>query len=633
MDNTQFESLILRLEKVARDSPKRYLASVLGVAMLGFGVLALAILYALAPAALLAGLAVVVVLTGGKALLLLLTLGKLLLVLVIPAWLMIKSSVQMLFARFPRPAGRALQPSEAPALFARLNELRARMRGPRIHHVLLTDELNAAIVQHPRFGLFGWEENYLILGFQYLQIMSEQEALSVVAHEYGHLAGQHSRLGGFIYRFRSAWGRMQALSDQWTDRGSRAVSRLFHWYAPYFNAYTFVLARQNEYIADRTAAEVAGADNAANALMRGAIAAQFEDEVFWPAVDRMVADHPRPIADRAALWTKTIAERLDEPARLRYLEAARDARTGYLDTHPALADRLRAIGITADAEAARQLTPPARAAADAWLGGALPAIQAEFDLAWQAHAGDYWEQRHQQLEECRAGLAELQRKPELTPDERWQAIKYTRDLDPGADLMPQLDELLRIQPDHAPALHRRALILLARSDEAGIADLERLMERDPEATLDACEAAWQYYRERDPERADQYRARWIARADHEEDVANELRTLPPDATLEPHNLDDAAVAQIREIVERYGKHVKRAYLLRRVLKADSALGDYVLAFETAGFRQAEKGQETVKALAAQKFPAATFLVPLASKTYKIFRYRIGDLGIEPLYVR
>ena len=346
MDNTQFESLISRLEKVARDNPRRYLASVLGVAMLGFGVLALAILYALAPAALLAALAAVVVLSGGKALLILLKLGKLLLVLVIPAWLMIKSSVQMLFARFPRPDGRALLPNEAPALFARLDELRERMHGPRIHHVLLTDELNAAIVQHPRFGLFGWEENYLILGFQYLQIMSEQEALSVVAHEYGHLAGQHSRLGGFIYRFRSAWGRMQALSDQWTDWGSRAVSRLFHWYAPYFNAYTFVLARQNEYIADRTAAEVAGVDNAANALMRGAIAAQFEDEVFWPAVDRMVADHPRPIADRTALWTKTIAERLDQPARLRYLEAARDERTGYLDTHPALADRLRAIGIT-----------------------------------------------------------------------------------------------------------------------------------------------------------------------------------------------------------------------------------------------------------------------------------------------
>ena len=289
----------------------------------------------------------------------------------------------------------------------------------------------------------------------------------------------------------------------------------------------------------------------------------------------------------------------------------------------------------------RKITPrrpragaaPARGAAEAWLGASLPAIQAEFDQAWQAHAGDYWEQRHQHLEECRTGLAELQAKAELTPDERWQAIKYTRDLDPAADLMPQLNELLGVQPDHASALHRRGLILLARCDEAGIADLERLMERDPEATRDACEAAWQYYRERDPERAEQYRARWIARADHEEEVADELRTLPADATLEPHNLDDAAVAQIREIVERYGKHVKRAYLLRRVLKADSAQGDYVLAFETAGLRQAEKGRETIKAMAAHKFPEATFLVPLASKNYKIFRYRIDELCIEPIYAR
>jgi Zn-dependent protease with chaperone function len=633
MDNTRFDSLISRLEITARAHPRRYVVSVLAVALLGFAVLGFAVLYALAPAALLAALGMAVVLTGGKALILLLKLGKLLLLLVIPAWLMIKSSVQMLFARFPRPEGRELTPAEAPALFARVEELRRQLRGPRIHRVLLTDELNAAIVQHPRFGLFGWEENYLILGFQYLQIMSEEEALSVVAHEYGHLSGRHGRLAGFIYRFRSAWGRMQQLSEQWTDWGSRAVSRLFRWYAPYFNAYTFVLARQGEYTADRVAAEVAGADHAANALMRGAIAAQFEDQVFWPAVGRLVADHPQPIADRGAFWVKTIDDKLDEPARQRYLEAARQEETGHLDTHPSLSDRLRAIGVAGDEGAALRLAPPPRTAAQAWLGASLPAIQGEFDRAWQERAADYWKERHQRLQECREGLAKLQEQETLTVEEQWDVIEFTRELDPDADPLPLLNALLQQMPDHASALYRRGTLLLQRGDEAGLADLERLMEKDHDAILASCEAAWRFCSERDPERAEQYRARWSARSDYEDQVNAEFRSLPSGADLAPHDLGEEQVRQIRSIVDEHGKRVKRAYLMRRILKADSRLHDYVLAFELGGVTLGDRSQETVHALAEQEFPVKCFVVYLGADNYKPFRKRIKKMGIAPLFER
>src|SRR5512135_3016401 len=111
MNDQHFESLVTRLEVSARENPQRYLLWVLGVALL----------FALVPAALLAGLVLVVILTGGKALILLLKLGKLVVLLLIPAWVMIKSSFQMLFTRFPRPQGRSLKEDEAPALFARIH--------------------------------------------------------------------------------------------------------------------------------------------------------------------------------------------------------------------------------------------------------------------------------------------------------------------------------------------------------------------------------------------------------------------------------------------------------------------------------------------------------------------------------
>ena len=630
MDDDRFESLITRLEQQSRNQPQQYLLAALAVALLGFGVLGIAILFALAPAALFAGLAFAVVVSGGKAAILLLKLGKLLYILILPAWVMIKSSFQMLFARFPRPEGRELTREEAPRLFARIEELRQRMNGPRIHHVLLTDELNAAIVQHPRFGLFGWEENYLILGIQLLQVMSEEEALSVVAHEYGHLSGHHSRLGGFIYRFRSAWGRMQTLSEQWTDWGSRLIARLFQWYAPYFNAYTFVLARQNEYQADRTAAEIAGMQNAANALLRLSLTVQFKNEIFWPAIDRMVAEQPQPPDNRSHYWVKTIDEQLDEATRLRYLEIAREERTDHFDTHPSLNDRLQAIGAVTDETAVRKLLPPAQSAAQIWLDASLPAILQEFDHSWRDYAAEPWQQEHRKIAEWRERLIQLQVLESPSTDERWEEIKIIRELTPEADLLPKLNELLQQEPNHASARYMRGTTLLDRGDEAGIADLEHVMQQDPDAILPACETAWRFYLERDEARAEQYRQRWLERSDYEESVKNEFKSLPADATLAAHDLDEDTVEQIRRIVRTHAKQVRRAYLLRRILKSDSTQHDYVLAIETSRLTLGEKGPKIVKLLAKQGFPFKAFIVHLGTDPYKRFRKTIKKLGVPPI---
>lgn len=633
MNDERFESLITRLETSAQQSPRRYLLAALGVVLLGFGVLGIVMLLALLPVALFAGLVAAVVLSGGKATILFLKLGKLVVLLLIPAWVMIKSSLQMLFTRFPRPQGRALTEAEAPELFARIRDLRQHMHGPQIHHVLLTDELNAAIVQHPRLGLFGWEENYLILGFPLLQAISAEEALSVVAHEYGHLSGHHSRLGGFIYRFRSAWGRLQSLSEQWTDWGSRLIARLFRWYAPYFNAYTFVLARQNEYVADRISAEVAGQQHAANALMRINIAAQFENDVYWPSIQRMVGEQPQPPAARSQFWVQSIDQHLDEDARLRYLNTARLRQTDHMDTHPALSDRLQAIGVQADDAAACALVPPAQSAAQAWLGATLAGIQQEFDLNWQNNAAARWQEQHQHIEQSRQRLNALQAQTSLDTDERWEAIQLKQELHHDADVLPALNELIELLPEHVSALYCRGNLLLARKDEAGIADLERTMALDIKATLSCCETAWDFYKDSNAELAEQYRQRYLTRADFLQRVRTEFQTLPANATLDTHQLDADTEAKVRQLIQDNNKHIRCAYVLRRILKTDPTQHDYVIAFDTPYLTLGDKGPEVIQRLAKLEFPISTFFIHLGNPPFKAFRKHIKQMACAPLYNR
>ncbi|MBL8484242.1 MAG: M48 family metallopeptidase [Rhodocyclaceae bacterium] len=631
MDDQAFKSLITRLEADAERDPRAYLTNALGVTLLGFGVLALAILFALVPALLLTGLVVAVFVTGGKALIVLAKLGKLLVLLVLPGWVMIRASVKMLFSRFPAPEGRPLTAREAPALHAQIGELRRRMHGPRIHHVLLTEDLNAAIVQHPRFGLFGWESNYLVLGLPLLQTLSEDEALSVVAHEYGHLSGHHSRVGGFIYRMRSAWGRMQEISAQWNDWGSRLIARLFRWYAPYFNAYTFVLARRNEYFADRAAVELVGPRNAANALMRVNLAAQLESEVYWPAIDRLAGNVPEPLESRYGYWSDTLRERLDDATRLRYLEAAARRETDHLDTHPCLRDRLRAMGMSADATAAGSLGTPAASAAEIWLGASLASIRAEFDRAWRERTAERWHQRHAQVAAQRERLAELRAQDRNSADLRWEYINLVGEVEPDHDLLPLVEELLEQMPQHLPALYRRGILRLDKGDADGIADLEQVMRQDAYATLPACEAAWRYWLDRDPEKAEHYRARWLERSRLEQELSVEQQSLPRDARLETHDLDATTEHAIRALVQTESKYLRCAYLLRRVFKADPSRHDYVLAFETKAFTFGNKAPGVIQRLANLEFPVSAFIVHLGSNTYRPIKKRIKQLGLQPLY--
>jgi len=630
MKQEDFEALVTRLEKVAIENPARYTLSVIGVALLGFLILGLVIGFSLLLALLLIGLGILVVATGGKALILIAKLGKLLIALVLAAWVMIKSSITLLFARFDPPQGRELTRDEAPRLFAHLDRIKAQMGGPRMHHVLLTDEMNAAIVQHPRFGLFGWETSYLILGLPLLQTLSEDEALSVIAHEYGHLSGQHSRLGGFIYRFRSAWGNLQTLSEQWTDWGSRLIARLFKWYAPYFNAYTFVFARQNEYVADRCSVEIAGQQAAASALARFNVAAIFRDEKFWPSITRRISEEPTPTKNRSGLWQDALASGIDQTNWSQYLDLAGQRQTDHLDTHPALRDRLSAMGVALDTLNAKP-DRTADVAAKLWLGEALESIQSELDEAWEDDVSEQWEERHAYLKTRRARMAALNAQQTLTTDEQWELISLLDELEPEADLLSRINALLGEAPDHLSALFRRGVLLLESGDESGMADLEKVMQADDDAILPVCEAAWRFYLDRAPEKAAEYQARWQARSDYQARVTAELGSLSPKATIAPAEIDMEAANAIRAILDTQKKWIKRAYVFCRVLESDPEIRDYVLGFETRYFTFGDKSAKVSSALAAQEFPFPVFIVSLTNKPYNKFRRQIRRLGISPIY--
>lgn len=109
--------------------------------------------------------------------------------------------------------------------------------------MLLSDDFNAAVTQVPRLGIFGWPRNYLLLGLPLMKVLSREQFKAVLAHEYGHLAGGHARLSNWIYRQRQRWGKLLNALSEYQGYGSFLFLPFLRWYTPYFNAFSFPLAR------------------------------------------------------------------------------------------------------------------------------------------------------------------------------------------------------------------------------------------------------------------------------------------------------------------------------------------------------------------------------------------------------
>lgn len=611
MELEQFKAMVHRLEQTSAASPGAYRVKVAGLAVLGFVILALLLGAVGFGLLVLAGIAAALLFTGGTALIVLLKFGKLLFLLAIPLWFLVKAGVQALFIRLPPPQGREVKPGEAPALFETLERMRSRMRGPRFHHVLLVDEVNAAVVQRPAWGLVGWPRNYLLLGLPLLESMPAAEALAVVAHEYGHLAGSHGRFSAFIYRLRHTWGVIQAFTDHVQGWLGRMVAPLVRWYAPYFNAYTFVLARSNEYHADAASAQLVGGAHAADALKRVNVVGSQHERFMQQTFDR-IPHEPRPPQDLMQRWAGQ-ARQPDATDTQRWLLDALDREASPWDTHPSLRARLQALAVVPDALDAAPPPVEGLTAAQEWFGDTLAALRTELQDRWATEVREPWETSHHDACKQRARLAQLREAEQRTVDEELEVLHLTHRLEPGTLLLEPVKAFNESHADHAAGLYLEARIRLDAGDRDGLALLDRTMALDPEATKPACERAYGFLmQQKDPAAAEVYAARWRERDEMEAVRDRQFQELTSDDTLVPAKLDEEAMGNVKALVESCPKDfVDELYLARRLIPADARAVQYLVGVRLSWWgRRRGKQQAVVDRLAALQWPLGVVVVSL-----------------------
>lgn len=558
-----------KVAEYATRHPRGYRARVLALASLGY-------LYLLGVVAVLAlllvGVAYLATFRAG-----IYALIKLAIPLLGLGWLVLRS----LWIRLPEPEGILLEPREAPRLFAEIETVRRMLGAPRVHRVLLTDDVNAAAAQIPLLGFVGPQRNYLLLGLPYLLAVPLDEFRSVLAHELGHIGGNHARFSRWIYRLRLSWMRvLGALEQDGNVAGQLLFRRFFDWYAPLFMRYTLALAREREYEADRVAAGCTGAGTCGRALMRTHVASCYLGNAFWPDLwneTRVLASPPLDVFTRMA---GSLRKAHEHPQLTEWMaEAARET-TSDADTHPALTERLAALGLSGPVS----LDGFDCSAAERLLGEQCGEFMERFGHVWAENAREAWRSEHETETELAGRLAELdgiERDGPLEPAERLERTRIRVRLFGPERVADELRERVEENPSDAELLVLLAHAYSRLDDERCVAIAARVMDREDGYFFEAgmLALAWLDRAGRSVE-SEQLRSRLAAReqllkAAHAEREPSGLRH---DDELAPHGLDEEALDELRSQLARF-PGLARAYLVRRVTRYFPDEPHYLLAFD------------------------------------------------------
>lgn len=612
MTNEDFSALVSRLEEQSRDGPRWYRVRVTLLAILGYGYVGIMLI--LLTALSLATLASAIYLKAAA------------LKIAIPILVVVGLVLKAMWVRLSPPEGRALGPRDVPALFEIIERLRRKLKAPRFHRVLLTGDFNAAVVQLPLLGMFGWHRNYLLIGLPLMKALTREQFEAVLAHEFGHLARGHARVSNWIYRLRMTWARLVSALEERQSWGTFLFRPFFNWYAPYFSAYSFPLARANEYEADATAARLVSPAALGQALTAVNVIGSYLGENYWPRIYSQADDLPQPrFAPFTELGGGLASDLKDESSVRKWLDQAIARATTVDDTHPGLSDRVKAIG-----EKPRFSPPAVGQAADRLLGEMLAGLTEEFDRDWREHIQPSWEQRHRDVQQARSRLAELDTLAAAAPGgelalrEAFERAQLTESVGPGPD--PALEQFRRLHeraPGDPTVCLTLGLRLLARDDEAGFPLVEQAMREDEENILPGCEALRDYcWRMKREEEAHAWHKQLVERAELLELARKERAELHTRDVLEEHGLPEEAVARLRQQLQKI-PGLRKAYLVRKRVEHLAHHPLYVLGHVVSPWwkphrkKLAAAVQQTI--LENVNFPGETLIISVEGENARFAR--------------
>ncbi|QIF04071.1 M48 family metallopeptidase [Roseimicrobium sp. ORNL1] len=494
-----------------------------------------------------------------------------------------------LMIRMEAPNGHRLTKGEAPELFALVEEVRSQLQCRSFHEVLLSPDFNASACYRPRLGFLGWARNSLVLGLPLLECLSVEQVKSIIAHEFTHMAGGHSAFSAWIYRQRQIWaGLIVKMDERAASRGrSFFVNKLFlrivRWFWPRFHARAFLLSRTDEYEADRNAAKVAGVEPAGQALWRIGAFGERLSEDFWQELWQEAAGSSTPPHDGLSRMTVALSKAPDAEKAVRWKERCCMELTGHLDTHPALPDRLKSLGLPVrDFALAPFPVAASPAAAPVLLGASLPVLRETIQSHWEKNVLAMWKERHAVASNRQGQLQRMEVHTEGplsdSPEVLWERASLLLEVNGDAAAEPLLRQLLALKPEHHHAALQLGRILLKRGAGEGESLLRKLLDTE-EVFMVSGEMLTQHYVRSGQEQQRRELQGTLDRLEKQyQEASREESSIRASDEFSAEGLADCDLSGLQEALRSAG--ATQAWLARKVIKSAPSRRVFILVVTT-----------------------------------------------------
>lgn len=259
------------------------------------------------------------------------------------AWSVLKS----VFAR-TRPGGFGIRktPADCPRLYGALAEVARRVDTNPVDEVYLGPGSAVGVHQEGRgpFGLFGVKKRVLTLGVSTMHFLTVSELEAVLAHEYAHFSHRDAFYNRFLYQV--SLSIQQALAGMGRAGGKLNYINPFFWFFYlYQRCYSLLSAgfsRSREFLADRMASSLYGADVFGSALTKVVTDGRLFEKTIYQSISRLLADKKafeNMYAAFREFREKELASKDGEESYRKLL----DENPSLFAQHPTIAERLAAI--------------------------------------------------------------------------------------------------------------------------------------------------------------------------------------------------------------------------------------------------------------------------------------------------
>lgn len=528
---------------------------------------------------------------------------------------LIKGLFSTLLVKIPVPEGIEIRKEEFPEFYKLLEEIRVKIKCPRIHHIKFDLSFNAYIAEIPMYGVFGWFRRYLVIGIPLMLALSKDELRAVIGHELGHLSGSHGKMPVKVLKVENVWSKIsEELMKSGIDRNRLFKSFLIR-YIPALKNALLSFRRENEYVADKAAEIVTDSATVASILVKIPLYNSYIENVFWYEINNLARVEKTP-PPKLYQQMETFFDNPPPEEPLKH-ELTQFLKIKSLPcwTHPSTSERLENIGVRHEFPEHRRLNSLRDI-----LGSKADTVLGKANDLWASGVSETWSGIYKSCEEARQKLKQLEEKNQvgtLTIEEEIERVLLLEDMEGVERGLEAVKILSDTKPDDLSVAYHLGRLMIKSGNLEGQDILHEVMQSDPQSIPYCCNVLYQFHRsEGRIDQAQQYYYHAVEFMETNDDIEKERNTIQFGQTFIPHDLDIYTIEEMRNKLLEKG-YVKRAYVAINAMEDSGQFPLYIILVKIKAALRATRNKIIQELADSELIPWEYFVVSIDGKNREL----------------